>query len=386
MVATRAFTTALGEDHKMLLDMCRSFADDVITPGAALTDREHKYPAEVVAQMAELGLMGVPFEQEFGGAGMDYLAYSIGVEEISRACASAGVIMSAHTSLYCGPVHSFGTQAQKEQYLTDFASGRKIGCFGLSEPGNGSDAGAASTTVRRDGDAWILNGSKAWITNAMEADAAIVFATSDASKKHKGISAFIVDRNTPGFTVGKPEDKMGIRGSSTCTLNFENCRIPAENLLGEEGDGFKIAMKTLDAGRIGIASQALGIAQASLECAVAYSKERHSFGAPIFKQQSIQIKLAQMGMKVEAARLLTRQAAVLKDTGQAYSKQAAMAKLFASEAANWCAYEAVQTLGGMGYVSDMPAERYMRDARITTIYEGTSEIMHLVIANAIVKE
>lgn len=317
---------------------------------------------------------------------MDYLAYSIGVEEISRGCASAGVIMSAHTSLYCGPVDNFGNDEQKAKYLTPFASGQKIGCFGLSEPGNGSDAGAASTTVKRDGDSYVLNGSKMWITNASEADAAIVFATSDPSKKHRGISAFIVDRDTPGFTLGKPEDKLGIRGSSTCTLNFANCVVPAENLLGAEGDGFKIAMKTLDAGRIGIASQALGIAQASLDCALAYSKERVAFGAPISKLQSIQIKLAQMGMRIEAARLLTRQAAVLKDNGEAYSKQAAMAKLFASEAANWCAYEAVQILGGMGYVSDMPAERHMRDARITTIYEGTSEIMHLVIAGAMLKE
>lgn len=382
----RAFNTSLSEEHLAIQEMCRNFAENELAPIAAELDREHRFPKDQIAQMGELGLMGVDVPADYGGAGLDYLAYSIGVEEISRACASSGVIMSAHTSLYCGPVKHFGTPAQKEQWLTPFASGQKIGCFGLSEPGNGSDAGAAKTNVVRDGDHYILNGTKAWITNAHEASAAIVFATSDSSKKHKGISAFIVPTDTPGFSLGKKEDKFGIRASSTSNLIFEDCRIPAENLLGQEGDGFKIAMMTLDNGRIGIASQALGIGQAAIDCAMAYAQERKAFGAPIAKLQSIQNKLAQMEMKQEASRLLTRQAAYLKDNGMPFGKQAAMAKLMASETANENAYECVQILGGMGYVTEMPGERFMRDARITTIYEGTSEIMHLVIAGHMIKE
>lgn len=308
------------------------------------------------------------------------------MEEISRGCASAGVIMSAHNSLYLGPIVHFGNDAQKKQFIEPFTKGVKVGCFALSEPGNGSDAGAASTVAVDKGDKWVLNGTKAWITNAYESEAAVVFATTNKELKHKGISAFIVPKGIPGFSVGKKEDKLGIRGSSTCYLIFEDCEIPKENILGEPGYGFKIAMKTLDAGRIGIASQALGIAQASLECATDYAQKRIAFGKPISKLQMIQSKIADMALKLESARLLTWRAAWLKDNGENYTKEAAMAKLAASEAATFCSHQAIQILGGMGYVSDMPAERHYRDARITEIYEGTSEIQRLVIAGAIIKE
>lgn len=321
-----------------------------------------------------------------GGTGLDYLAYAIAMEEISRGCASAGVIMSAHNTLYLGPIDSFGNDAQKKAFVEPYTTGVKVGSFALSEPGNGSDAGAASTTATLKGDRWVLNGTKAWITNGYESGAAVVFATTDKSLKHKGISAFIVPKGSGGFSLGKKEDKLGIRGSSTCNLIFEDCEIPKENILGEPGYGFKIAMKTLDAGRIGIAGQALGIGQASLECAVDYANKRVAFGKPIAKLQTIQTKLADMALRLESSRLLTWRAAWLKDQGLAYTKEAAMAKLSASEAATFCSHQAIQVLGGMGYVSDMPAERHYRDARITEIYEGTSEIQKLVIAGAVLKE
>lgn len=308
------------------------------------------------------------------------------MEEISRGCASAGVIMSVNNSLYLGPIMGFGNEKQKEKFVSTYTNGDRVGCFALSEPGNGSDAGAASTTAVDKGDYYLLNGTKMWITNGYEAEAAVVFATTDKSLKHKGISAFIVPKNTPGFSLGKKEDKLGIRGSSTCQLIFEDCKIPKENLLGEPGFGFKIAMQTLDAGRIGIASQALGIAQASLECAVDYSNKRVAFGKPISKLAAIQDKIANMALSVESARLLTWRAAWLKDNKKPYTKEAAMAKLAASESATFCSHQAIQVLGGMGYVSDMPAERHYRDARITEIYEGTSEIQRLVIAGTVIKE
>lgn len=314
------------------------------------------------------------------------MAYALAMEEISRGCASAGVNMSAHNTLYLGPIETFGNAAQKKTNVEPYTTGAQVGCFALSEPNNGSDAGAASTTATLKGDRWVLNGTKAWITNGYEAGAAVVFATTDKSLKHKGISAFIVPKNVDGFSLGKKEDKLGIRGSSTCSLIFEDCEIPKENILGEPGYGFKIAMKTLDAGRIGIAGQALGIAQASLECAVDYANKRVAFGKPISKLQTIQGKLADMALRLESARLLTWRAAWLKDQGKAYTKEAAMAKLSASEAATFCSHQAIQILGGMGYVSDMPAERHYRDARITEIYEGTSEIQRLVIAGAVLKE
>lgn len=370
----------------MISEMCRNFADTELAPIASKTDQNHLFPTDQVKKLGELGIMGIATSDKFGGAGMDYMCYAIAMEEISRVCASTGVIVSANNSLYCGPVEKFGNVEQKEKYLAPVASGNMIGCFMLTEPGNGSDAGAASTTATDAGDSWVLNGTKAWITNAWEARYGVVFATTDKSLKHKGISAFIVDMQSPGVTLGKKEDKLGIRGSSTATVSFEECKIPKENILGEPGHGFKVAMNTLDAGRIGVASQALGIAKGSMDCAVAYAKERKSFGQPIASMYAIQEKLSSMSVKVDAARLLIYKAAMLKDSGKPYIKDAAQAKLFASEAATFCSHQAIQVLGGMGYVSDMPAERFYRDARITEIYEGTSEIQNLVIAGNLLKE
>ncbi|XP_058790347.1 short-chain specific acyl-CoA dehydrogenase, mitochondrial isoform X2 [Phymastichus coffea] len=381
-----ASLSALSETHQMLQKTCRDFAEGELKPIAAKIDREHLFPKEQIKKMGELGLLAVTVPESLGGTGLDYLAYAIAMEEISRGCASTGVIMSVNNSLYLGPIDKFGNEKQKEKYIRPFTSGDKIGCFALSEPGNGSDAGAASTMAKNDGDKYILNGTKCWITNGYEANGIVVFATTDKSKKHKGISAFIVDKPTSGLSLGKKEDKLGIRGSSTCSLIFEDCPVPSENLLGEPGMGFKIAMMMLDAGRIGIASQALGIAQASLDCAMEYANKRTAFGNAIIKLQAIQIKLAEMAMRLESSRLLTWRAAYLKDQGKPYTKEAAMAKLSASEAATFCAHQCIQILGGMGYVSDMPAERHYRDARITEIYEGTSEIQRLVIAVNLIKE
>jgi len=308
------------------------------------------------------------------------------MEEISRGCATHGVIMSAHNSLYGDPVHRFANPEQKQRFLVPYAQGEKLGAFGLTEPGNGSDAGAAQTVAVKSGNDYIINGTKAWITNGPDADAVVIFATTDKALKHKGISAFLVEKGTPGFSYGKKEDKLGIRGSSTTNLIFEDCKIPKENLLGKEGMGFTIAMVTLDGGRIGIASQALGIAQQSLEVAAKYAQERTAFGKPIANFQAIQFKLADMAMRLEAARLLTWRAACLKDNKQKFTKEAAMAKLYASEAATFISHQAIQILGGMGYVTEWPVERNYRDARITEIYEGTSEIQRLVIAGNILKE
>jgi len=377
---------ALPEEHKMLQEMCRSFADEELVPHAHEWDKTSAYPAEQIKKISELGLMGIAVPDELGGTGMDYLAYAIAMEEISRGCASCGVIMSVQNSLYNAPVENFGNAAQHEEFLRPFATGEKIGCFGLSEPGNGSDAGAASTTATDDGDGWIINGTKAWITNAHDADVAVVFATTDRSAKHKGISAFIVPTDTEGFSLGNKEKKLGIKASSTSNLIFENCRIPKENLLGQLGEGFKIAMKTLDGGRIGIAGQALGIAQASYDCAIQYAHDRKAFDKPIAKIPAIADKFVEMEMQIQSARLLTYRAARLKDTGQPYIKEAAMAKLAASEAATHCAHQSIQVLGGMGFVEDMPAERHYRDARITEIYEGTSEIQRLVVAGHLMKK
>ncbi|XP_059487317.1 short-chain specific acyl-CoA dehydrogenase, mitochondrial [Neocloeon triangulifer] len=378
--------TALPSTHEMLRKTCRDFAEGELKPIAAKLDREHLFPKEQIDKMGKLGLMAIDVPEELGGSGLDYLAYAVAMEEISRGCASAGVIMSVNNSLYLGPVNKFGNKKQKEQFVTPFTDGSRVGCFALSEPGNGSDAGAASTTSKDGGDHWLLNGTKSWITNGYESEATVVFATTDKAKKHKGISAFLVPKPIEGLALGKKEDKLGIRASSTCNLVFEDCKIPKENILGEPGMGFKIAMMTLDAGRIGIASQALGIAQASLDCAVDYASKRIAFGAPITKLQSIQNKLAEMAMRLEAARLLTWRAAALKDEGKNYTKAAAMGKLAASEAATYVSHQCIQILGGMGYVSDMPAERHYRDARITEIYEGTSEIQRLVIAGNLLKE
>lgn len=370
----------------MLQKSCRDFADNELKPIAADTDRHHKFPKDAVQKLGQLGLLAIAIPEKYGGSGLDYLAYAIAMEEISRGCATSGVIMSVNNTLYLGPIEKYGNEEQKQKFVVPFVDGTRIGCFALSEPGNGSDAGAASTTAILKGDQYILNGTKAWITNAHEAEAAVVFATTDKSLKHKGISAFIVPTNTPGFSRGKKEDKLGICGSSTSTLTFEDVVIPKENLLGSVGLGFKIAMQTLDAGRIGIAGQALGIAQASLELAVDYSTKRIAFNKPISKLQTIQNKLADIALQIESARLLTWRAAWLKDNHKPFTKEAAMAKLAASEAATFATHQCIQILGGMGYVRDMPAERHYRDARITEIYEGTSEIQRLVIAGAILKE
>ncbi|ROT83746.1 short-chain specific acyl-CoA dehydrogenase, mitochondrial [Penaeus vannamei] len=377
----------LPETHEMLRKTCRDFAEAELWPIASAVDKQSMYPREQIKTMGELGLMALAVPEEYGGTGMDYLAYAIAMEEISRGCATAGVVMSVNNSLYIGPVQMFGSEEQKHQWITPFTTGERVGCFALSEPGNGSDAGAASTTAKElTADKYLLNGTKAWITNGYESEATVVFATTDKAKKHRGISAFIVPKPTEGLSLGKKEDKLGIKGSSTCNLIFEDCAVPAGNLLGQPGMGFKIAMITLDAGRIGIAGQALGIAQASLDCAIDYASKRLAFNAPILKMQTIQNKIADMALRIESSRLLTYKAAALKDEGKPYSKLAAMAKLSASEAATYCAHQAIQILGGMGYVSDMPAERHYRDARITEIYEGTSEIQRLVIAGNLIKE
>ncbi|KAG5878482.1 hypothetical protein JTB14_003168 [Gonioctena quinquepunctata] len=381
-----ASLSALPETHQMLQKTCRDFAEAELKPIAAEVDRKHSYPKEQIKKMGELGLMAISVPEDLGGTGLDYLAYAIAMEEISRGCASAGVIMSVNNSLYLGPILQWGTPKQKEEFVVPFTNGNKIGCFALSEPGNGSDAGAASTTAKLDGSHYILNGTKCWITNGFESEASVVFATTDKSLKNKGISTFIVPKPTEGLELGKKEDKLGIRGSSTCNLIFDGSKVPKENILGEPGFGFKIAMMTLDAGRIGIASQALGIAQASLEVAVEYASKRLAFGKPLTKLQTIQNKLADMALQLESARLLTWRAAWLKDNKQPYTKEAAMAKLAASEAATFLSHQCIQILGGMGYVSDMPAERHYRDARITEIYEGTSEIQRLVIAGNLIKE
>eukprot|EP00980_Cylindrotheca_fusiformis_P007818 scaffold1669_cov129-Cylindrotheca_fusiformis.AAC.29 len=388
--ACRSITShsQLPEEHKMIYDMCRKFADEELAPNAGEWDKKHEFPKDAITQLSELGLMGISTPEECGGSELDALSYAIAMEEISRGCASAGVIMSAHNSLYLYPIQTFGTPEQHEKFITPYAGseGLKIGCFGLSEPGNGSDAGAASTTATKDGDDWIINGTKAWITNAHEASAAVVFATTDKSLKHKGISAFIVPMDSEGFSLGAKEDKLGIRASSTSNLIMENVRIPGDCLLGQEGQGFKIAMQTLDGGRIGVAGQGLGIASASIDCAVKYALERTAFGKPIADFQMIQLKISQMVMARDSARLLTWRAAQLKDAGENFTREAAMAKLAASEAATMCAHQSIQILGGMGYVTEMPAERHYRDARITEIYEGTSEVQHLVISNDVLKE
>lgn len=376
----------LPETHEMLRRTCREFADKELIPVAGQLDREQRFPREQVQRLGEMGLMGIAIAEEDGGVGLDTLAYAIAIEEISRGCASVGVIMSVHNSLFCGMMSKFGTPAQKHTFLRPFAAGKQLGCFALSEPGNGSDAGAARTTAERQGDSWVIDGTKAWITSGYEANAGIVLATTDRAKKHRGISAFVVPMPTAGLSLGKKEDKLGVRASSTCNLIFEDCRIPGEYLLGQEGDGFKIAMTALDGGRIGIAAQALGIAQAAMEEAVSYAKQRQAFGAPIANLQAIQFKLADMAVRIDAARLLIWRAARLKDQHVGFTTEAAMAKLAASETATFVTHQAIQILGGNGYVTDFPAERHYRDARVTEIYEGTSEIQRLVIGKNILKQ
>jgi len=372
----------LTDEQKMIRDMARDFAKKEVAPKAAEIDKNHRFPKELVEKMAELGLLGIMVDPEWDGAGMDTVCYVLALEEISAACASTGVIMSAHNSLCIDPISKNATPEQKEKFLKPLARGEKIGCFGLTEPNAGSDAAGQKTTAVPDGDSWLLNGTKNFITNGNEAGIAVVFAMTDKEQGHKGISTFIVEKGTPGFSIGKLEDKLGIRGSSTAELVFEDCRIPKENILGNVGDGFKIAMQTLDGGRIGIAAQALGISKAALEASKQYAKDRVQFGKPIAKLQAIQWMIADMALKHEASRLLTLHAATLKDKGARFSREAAMAKLFASESAMWIATKAIQVHGGYGYIAEYPVERYFRDAKITEIYEGTSEIQRLVISAA----
>jgi len=377
----------LTDEHKLMRQMVREFAEAEIAPGIVERDEEERFDRELMYdKLGELGLTGIVFPEEYGGAGADYISYAIAVEELSRVCASTGVTLSAHLSLGANPIYMFGTEEQKQKYLVPLADGSKLGAFGLTENSAGSDAGGTKTTAVRDGDHWVLNGSKTFITNGGDAEIYVVFARSDKqAEKHHGISAFIVEKGTPGFEFGKKEKKLGIRSSPTMELVFTNCRIPAGNLLGEEGAGFKIAMKTLDGGRIGIAAQALGIAQGAFEAALNYAKERKQFNQAISSFQAIQFKLADMATEIEAARLLVYQAAYRASAGLSYGQQSAMAKMYASDVAMKVTTEAVQVFGGYGYTREFPVERMMRDAKITQIYEGTNEVQRIVISAALVR-
>ncbi len=376
----------LTEEQTMVRKIAHEFSDKEIKPVASENDKKHKFPKDIIDKLGELGFMGMVVPEEYGGSGFDYLSYIIAVEEISQACASTGAIMSVNNSLVCDPIKTFGDEGQKKTYLPALASGENLGCFMLSEPEAGSDPASMNTTAVKRGKNYVLNGAKCWITNGAEADVAIVFASTDSTKRNKGVSAYIVDMRTTGIIVGKLEDKLGIKATSTAQIYFEDCSVPASNMLGEEGDGFKIAMHTLDGGRIGIAAQAVGIAQSALEESVRYAKERKAFGRSISNFQGLQFMIADMATKIEASRLLTWQAAIMKERGSKYSKNSAMAKLYASETAMWVTTKAIQIHGGYGYTTDYPVERYFRDAKITEIYEGTSEIQRNVIARETLKE
>jgi alkylation response protein AidB-like acyl-CoA dehydrogenase len=374
----------LSEEHEMIRQTARDFAQEKIAPIAAEFDESGEFPQETIKKMGEMGFMGIEVPEEYGGAGMDTLSYVLALEEICKADAAHGVVMSVNNSLYAYGFLHFGTEEQKQKYLRPVASGKAIGAYSLTEPMSGSDAGTMRSRAVRDGDFYILNGRKSWVTSGPVAEFVVVFMMTEPEKKHKGITAFIVEANTPGFSRGKKEPKLGIRASATSELLFENCRIPVANRLGAEGEGFKIAMTVLDAGRIGIASQALGIAEAAYEASVAYARQREAFGQKIGEFQGISFKLADMKTRIEASRLLIYNAALAKErakkTGERFSLEAAMAKLFASETAMFVAHAAVQIHGGMGYSKELPVERYFRDAKITEIYEGTSEIQRLVIS------
>jgi alkylation response protein AidB-like acyl-CoA dehydrogenase len=376
----------LTEEYQMVQEMARRFAETEIKPRAAELDAKHEHPAEIVRKLGELKMMGIAVPETYGGGGMDNVSYVLALIEVSKACASTGVIMSVNNSLYCFPVMAYGTEEQKKKYLYPCASGEKIGCYGLTEAGAGSDPASMRTTAVRDGDGWILNGEKKFITNGNVASFAVVAAVTEKGKAYKGISSFVVDlENTPGFHVGRVEEKMGILASGTSELVFEDARIPADALLGKEGEGFRQMLTTLDGGRLGIASQAIGIGRAVLEEGLEYAKTREQFGKPISTFQAIQWKLADMATELDAAELLTLRAAWLEDNHKPYEKEAAMAKMFASDAAMKAAVEGVQILGGYGYCKEYPMERHMRDAKICQIYEGTNEIMRLVIARNLLK-
>ncbi len=371
----------LNEEQEAIRQAAKEFADEVIAPGAAERDLKAEFPTEIIKQLGELGFMGMSIPAEWGGAGAGHLEYVLALEEISRADAGVGVIMSVNNSLCCEPIHLNGNDRQKEKYLKPLASGKILGSYALTEPGAGSDAGAQATTAVKDGDVYVLNGSKAFISNADSCDMSLIYAKTDpAAPGGKGITAFLVEKGIPGFNVGKHEDKLGIRCSDCCAINFEDCRVPAENVLGEEGQGFKIALATLDVGRIGIGAQALGIAQAALDESIKYAKERKQFGKPIAAFQAIQWKIADMTMRIHASRNLLWKAAWMRDQGMRHTLESSMAKLFASETAVFAGLEAVQIHGGYGYTREYPVERLMRDAKICEIYEGTSEIQRLVIA------
>jgi alkylation response protein AidB-like acyl-CoA dehydrogenase len=372
----------LSDEQKMIVEQVRNFAQKEIAPRAEAIDREEKFPTEIVQKLGEMGLLGLNVEPEYGGAGLDYLTYALVGEELNAACASTGVIFSAHNSLACGPLKKWATPEQKKKFLEPLATGKKIGAFALSEPGSGSDAGALICTCKKQGDHYVINGTKNFITNGPEAGTIVLIATLDTALKHKGVCAFIVDKNSPGLSVGKVEHKLGIKGSGTSQLVFDNVKVPVDQMLGKEGDGFKVAMATLDGGRIGIASQALGIARAAIDAAKKFAHERETFGKPIGKHQAIQFMFADMATQLDAARLLVWRAAVMQDKGMKFTREAAMAKLFASEAANFIVDKAVQIHGGYGFCKEYSVERHYRDQRITEIYEGTSEIQRLVIAGA----
>ena len=375
----------LSKEHEMARTLFRDFAQAEVKPLAQEVDETEHFPWDTVRKMQKLGFMGIPMPKEYGGQGCDSLTYAMCVEELSKVCGTTGVIVSAHTSLCCEPIRKWGTPEQKAKYLTPLASGEKIGAFGLTEPGAGTDASGQQTKAVLDGDHYVLNGSKIFITNGGAADTYVVFAMTDKSLGNHGISAFIVEKDFPGFSIGTKEKKMGIRGSSTTELIFQDCIVPKENLLGKEGQGFVIAMTTLDGGRIGIASQALGLAQGALDNTIAYVKERKQFGRALAKFQNTQFQLADMHTKVEAARLLVYKAARAKDTQKKYSLEAAMAKLYAAEVVMEVTTKAVQLHGGYGYTREYDVERMMRDAKITEIYEGTSEVQRMVISGNILK-
>jgi butyryl-CoA dehydrogenase len=376
----------LTEEQCMVQEMTRAFAEKELAPVASRLDRDGAYPHEQLKKLGEMGLMGVFVPEEFGGAGMDFLSYVTALEEVSKAWASLGTILSVNNSLVCGPIFRFGSDAQKKRYLPLVARGEWLGCYALTEAGAGSDAGSIRTRAVRINGGYVLNGSKVFTTNGSQANLAIVYAVTDATQGKQGISAFLVERGTPGFVVGKIEDKLGLRSSETAALSFEDCRVPLENLLGREGEGFRIALETLDGGRIGIATQAVGIAQACIEESLSYSKERQQFDRPIADFQAIQWMLADMATEIDAARLLTYRAAWLHEQGREVTRAAAMAKLFASEAGNRAAYKALQIFGGYGYIKDFAVERLFRDARVTTLYEGTSEIQRLIIARHLLRD
>jgi len=374
---------SLTKEQEFVRKMVRDFAETEVEPLAADIDAEHRFPEETVEKMAQYGLLGVPFPTEYGGAGGDHISYAITVEELSKKCASTGVICSAHTSLCCWPIFNWGTEEQRQKYLPDLLSGKKLGAFGLTEPNAGTDASGQQTRAVDGGDCWILDGAKVFITNGGYADVFVVMAMTDKSKGNHGISSFIVEKGDPGFSIGKTEDKMGICASSTTELIFQNCKIPKDRLLGEIGQGFKVAMSTLDGGRIGIASQALGIAQGALDVTVEYMKARKQFGKSLSKFQALQFVVADLETQIQAARLLVYRAADMKDKHLPYGPAAAMAKLFAAETAMHVTTKCVQLHGGYGYTKDYPVERMMRDAKITEIYEGTSEVQRMVIAASV---